>query len=161
MGRVVGAFGVAGWIKVKPFTEAPDALGDFPAWLVRTSEGWRERALEDFELHSKGPVGKLAGCDDRDAADGLRGADIAVTREALGEAEDGTYYQVDLIGLEVVEAGGEALGRVEGFFETGETSVMVVKGAKEWMIPFVPDYVTAVDREAGRITVDWKPGEDA
>lgn len=161
MGRAVGAFGVAGWIKVKPFTEAPEALGEFPVWLVRTAQGWREMALEDFELHSKGPVGKLAGCDDRDAADRLRGADVAVTRAALGEAGEGTYYQVDLIGLEVVETGGEALGRVESFFETGETSVMVVKGAKEWMIPFVADYVAAVDRAAGRITVDWKPGEDA
>ena len=159
MGRMVGAFGVQGWVKVKPFTEAPDALGDFPVWTVRTSAGWREMALEDFELHSKGPVGKLSGCDDREGADALRGADVAVSREALGEADEGTYYQVDLIGLEVVEQGGKALGRVEGFFETGETSVMVVKGGRERMIPFVADYVTAVDREAGRITVAWKDEE--
>ena len=159
MGRMVGAFGVQGWVKVKPFTEAPDALADFPVWTVRTSEGWREMALEDFELHSKGPVGKLAGCDDREGADALRGADVAVGREALGEAGEGTYYQVDLIGLEVVEQGGKAFGRVEGFFETGDTSVMVVKGGRERMIPFVAEYVTAVDREAGRITVAWKDDE--
>jgi 16S rRNA processing protein RimM len=160
MGRLVGAFGVHGWVKVKSFAEAPETLGDFPGWMVRTREGWREMALEDFELHSKGPVGKLAGCDDRAAADALRGADVAVERSALGEADDGTYYQVDLIGLQVVQEGGEALGRVERFFETGETSVMVVGGTRERMIPFVPDYVKAVDRQAGRITVDWKPGED-
>jgi 16S rRNA processing protein RimM len=159
MGRMVGAFGVHGWVKVKAFTGAPAALGDFPVWTVRTSEGWREMALEDFELHSKGPVGKLSGCDDREGADALRGADVAVSREALGEADEGTYYQVDLVGLEVVEQGGKALGRVEGFFETGETSVMVVKGGRERMIPFVADYVTEVDREAGRITVAWKDDE--
>ena len=95
------------------------------------------------------------------AADALRGADVAVSREALGEADDGTYYQVDLIGLEVVEEGGEALGRVEGFFETGDTSVMVVRGTRERMIPFVPDYVKGVDREAGRISVAWKADDDA
>ena len=160
MGRLVGAFGVHGWLKVKPFGEDPASLGEFPAWVVRTPQGWQEMPLEDFEVHSKGPVAKLAGCDDREAADALRGADVAIDREALGDAEDGSFFQVDLVGLEVVDAGGRALGRVEGFFETGETSVMVVKGGRERLIPFVPDYVTAVDREARRITVDWKADYD-
>jgi hypothetical protein len=55
MGRVVGAFGLKGWLKVNPFTEAPDGLEQFDRWLLRTSEGWQEMALEDFALHSKGP----------------------------------------------------------------------------------------------------------
>jgi 16S rRNA processing protein RimM len=161
MGRIVGPFGVQGWLKVKPFSEAPDKLRDFPRWWVRFPEGWREMALEDFELHSKGPVAKLAGCEGREGADQLRGSDVAVLREALGEADAGTLYWVDLVGLEVVDGEGEALGKVEGFFETGETSVMVVKGARERMIPFVAQYVTHVDREVGRITVDWKADYDA
>jgi 16S rRNA processing protein RimM len=73
-------------------------------------------------------------------------------------------FWVDIIGLEVVNEEGEKLGRVESLFETGETSVLVVSGgkdAKERLIPFVPDYVLAVDREAGRITVDWKADYDA
>jgi 16S rRNA processing protein RimM len=161
MGRVVGAFGLHGWVKVKVFTESAGTLGTFPRWQVQSSEGWREMALEDFEVHSKGPVATLAGCNDRDAADALRGAEVAVTRESLGEAEQGTLYWVDLVGLEVVDESGERLGEVERLFETGETSVLVVKGAKERLIPFVPDYVKAVDREARRITVDWKPDYDA
>jgi 16S rRNA processing protein RimM len=161
MGRVVGAFGLNGWVKVKVFTESADTLGTFPVWLVQFGESWREMALEDFEVHSKGPVAKLAGCDDRNAADALRGADVAVTREALGEAEDGTLYWIDLVGLEVVDEGGTRLGEVEGLFESGETSVLVVKGAKERLIPFVPEYVKAVDREARRITVAWKADYDA
>ena len=161
MGRVVGAFGLNGWVKVKVFTESADTLGTIPEWWVQSRQGWREMALEDFEVHSKGPVAKLAGCDDRDAADALRGADIAVTRDELGEADEGTLYWVDLVGLEVVDESGTRLGEVEGLFATGETSVLVVKGAKERLIPFVPDYVKAVDREARRITVDWKADYDA
>ena len=42
------------------------------------------------------------------------------------------------------------------FFATGDSSVMVVKGGRERMIPFVAGYVTAVDRDAKRITVDWE-----
>ena len=163
MGRIVGSFGVQGWVKVKTFTEQADALGDFDAWLVKTREGWREVPVEEFAVHSKGPVARLAGSTDRNTADALRGAEVAVPREALGEAEEGMLYWVDLVGLEVVDAAGEVLGRVEELFEAGDTSVMVVRGGtkREAMIPFVPDYVKAVDREGRRITVDWKADYDA
>jgi 16S rRNA processing protein RimM len=164
MGRIVGAFGLQGWIKVKPFTEEPEGLGAFPGWLVGAPGGWREMALEDFAVHSKGPVAKLAGCDDREGADKLRGCDVAIRRAQLGEPRDGTMYWVDLVGLEVVDEGGTVLGKVEALFETGETSVMVVResaaGAQR-LIPFVPLYVKSVDREARRITVDWKADYDA
>ena len=163
MGRIVGSFGLAGWVKVKAFTESAGALGEYPGWILRTREGWRAMDLEEFEVHSKGPVAKLAGCGDRDMADAMRGFDVAVTREALGDAGEGSMYWVDLVGLEVVDQGGNSLGKVEGLFETGDTSVLVVTGGDgppnktaETMIPFVPAYVKSVDRDARRITVDWK-----
>jgi len=156
MGRIVGAFGIHGWVKVKAFTEADDGLDGYESWIVRTREGWRSMALEDFEVHSKGPVAKLAGCAGRDAADALRGAEVAVPREALGEAGDGSLYWVDLIGLEVVNVDGESLGKVSELFEAGDTSVLVLGEGRQVMIPFVPAYVKSVDREAKRITVDWK-----
>ena len=159
MGRIVGSFGLQGWVKVKFFTESPDSLGQYAAWQVKTREGWKTYELEAFEVHSKGPVAKLAGCADRDTADALRGAEVAVPREALGEAEQGSLYWVDLVGLEVVQESGESLGTIEGLFEAGDTSVMVVrKAGRETMIPFVPAYVKAVDREARRVTVDWEEG---
>ena len=161
MGRIVGAFGVQGWVKVKPYTERPGALGEFASWLVETADGWRETAVEGFELHSKGPVARLAGCADRVAAEQLRGSAVAVPREALGEPDEGALYQVDLAGFEVRDPEGRPLGTVEGFFGAGDASVMVVKGEVERLIPFVADYVQAVDREARRITVDWKADYDA
>jgi 16S rRNA processing protein RimM len=161
MGRIVGAFGVQGWVKVKTFTGEPDALGGFPRWRIRTREGWREVAVEEFEVHSKGPVAKLEGCGGREAAAALRGSDIAERRETLGEAGEGRLSWVEVVGLEVVDEQGTVLGTVDGLFETGETSVLVVKGGKERMIPFVPAYVKGVDREAQRITVDWKADYDA
>ncbi len=161
MGRIVGSFGIQGWVKVKTFTEFTDALGNYESWFVRTREGWRAMQVEEFEVHSKGPVARIAGCTDRNSADAMRGFDVAVTRETLGEADEGSMYWVDLIGLDVVDLGGKSLGKVDGLFETGETSVLVVKGVLETMIPFVPAYVKSVDREAKRITVDWKADDDA
>jgi len=160
MGRLVGAFGIHGWLKVNPFTEEADGLARFERWLVQTRAGWLEMAVEDFAVHSKGPVAKLAGCADRTAADALRGSDVAIRREALGKPGEGQHYRVDLVGLQVADTQGAVLGVVEGFFDTGETGVMVVKGGRERMIPFIADYVKSVDREAGRITVDWKADYD-
>jgi 16S rRNA processing protein RimM len=161
MGRIVGAFGVQGWVKVNPFTAEPGGLAQFDRWLVRGRDGWHERAVEDFALHSKGPVAKLAGCDARDGAQALRGSDVAVRRAQLGDAGKGSLFWVDLVGLEVVDLSGERLGHVEALFEAGDTSVMVVAGVKERMIPFVPEYVKAVDAPGRRITVDWKADYDA
>jgi 16S rRNA processing protein RimM len=161
MGRVAGAFGVQGWIKVKPYTERRDGLAEYASWVIGTADGWREVAVAEFELHAKGPVARLEGCADRTAAERLRGCEIAVPRAALGDAEQGTLYQVDLEGFEVRSQDGRTLGTVEGFIATASTSVMVVKGAIERLIPFIEPYVTAVDREARRITVDWKADYDA
>jgi 16S rRNA processing protein RimM len=161
MGSIVGPFGVQGWLKVKVYTESAAALGAFDAWVVRTRRGWETMPLEGFEVHSKGPVAKLAGTAGREGAQSLRGCEVAVEREALGEAEEGALYQVDLVGLEVLDESGSKLGEVESFFETGATSVMVVRGERQRMIPFVAAYVKSVDREARRITVDWKADYDA
>jgi len=156
MARIVGAFGIKGWVKVKAFTAAPGALGTHRRWLVGTPGDWRETVVEDFAVHSRGPVAKLAGCDDRAGADRLRGLEVAVRREALGDAGEGWMYRIDLVGLDVVDRTGASLGQVEGFFDAGEASVMVVAGAKRHMIPFVSAYVTAVDRDRGRVVVDWE-----
>ena len=161
MGRVVAAVGVKGWVRLKSFTEHPEGLDEFAEWVVRTPAGWRYMALDEFAVRPNGTAAKLAGCEDRDAAERLKGADIAVPREALGESEEGSLFQVDLVGLEVVEEGGERLGMVESFFEAGDASVMVVKGARERLIPFVDDFVKSVDREARRVTVEWKAEYDA
>ncbi len=161
MGRVAGAFGVQGWIRMKPYTERPDGLAGYASWVLRTAAGWREMALEEFELHAKGPVARLAGCADRSAAQGLAGCEIAVPRAALGEAQEGTLYRVDLEGFEVRAEDGRTLGTLDGFLESSATGVMVVKGAVERLIPFVAEYVKSVDREARRITVEWKADYDA
>ncbi|HXS54401.1 MAG TPA: ribosome maturation factor RimM [Usitatibacter sp.] len=161
MGRIVGAFGVQGWVKVKPYTERPEGLARYASWMVETADGWREMAVEEFELHAKGPVARLAGCGDRTAAQRLAGCEVAVPREALGEAAAGTLYQGDLEGYEVRSEDGRSLGTVDGFVETPGASVMVVKGGIERLIPFIAQYVTSVDLEARRITVDWKADYDA
>jgi 16S rRNA processing protein RimM len=161
MGRLTGAFGIRGWVKVRTFTESPDGLAEHPLWWVRGKIGWQSMVLQEFKVRPAAITAKLEGIEDRTGAELLRGCDVAVTREDLGEAAEGEFFWVDLEGLEVVNRQGESLGRVTELMRGGGADVLVVKGEdRERLIPFVAHYVDKVDREAKRITVDWEAGYD-
>jgi len=82
--------------------------------------------------------------------------EIGVRRDQLPPAAPGEYYWHDLLGLDVVDLHGEALGRVDHLLETGANDVLVVQGERERLIPFVPGKVVMrVDLEGGVIQVDW------
>jgi 16S rRNA processing protein RimM len=100
-------------------------------------------------------VARLEGIDDRDQAASLRSAQIAVPRSALPAAPKGEYYWADLIGLCVVNCEGVELGVVDEVFATGANDVLVVRGARERLIPFVQSVVIEVDLDALRLKVDW------
>lgn len=157
MGRIHGAFGVRGELKLESFSDPPDAIFRYRPWTLRTAQG-AERELEGARGRStaKGIVMQLPGVEDRDAAEALRGGEIFVPRSALPPPKPGQYYWVDLEGLRVVNTGGVDFGTVSHLFSTGANDVLVAQGDRERMIPFLePDYVVSVDFEAGVVTVDW------
>jgi len=161
MGRFLGPFGIQGWVKLRTFTETPDGLAGHGRWWIGGAQGWRSAKCLDFRVRPAAVTAKLDGVDDRDAAEALRGLDVAGEREALGEAAEGEFFWVDLEGLAVVNRQGESLGRVDGLTRGGGADVLVVKDeGRERLIPFIPIYVDKVDREAKRITVDWEAGYD-
>ena len=155
MGRVAGAFGVKGWIKVQPYTESTDGLLDYPVWWLARDGKWDAGKVVEGTVHGRALIVKLEGCDDRDAAARLRGSEVAVPRSELPANAEGEYYWSELIGLNVVSRDGAALGRVTGLLETGANPVLVVGGDRERLIPFVEAVVVSVDVAGGRLTVDW------
>ena len=160
LGRITGAFGVRGWIKVLSDTDPRENIIRYSVWQLANAGGRiQTRRVEQGKRHGKGMVAKLAGCDDRDAAEQLRGLEIAVRREQMPPSlNEGEYYWTDLEGLVVETVGGVELGVVDHLFETGSNDVMVVRGDRERLIPFVWRQVIAeVDLDARRIRVDWDP----
>lgn len=157
MGRIHGAFGVRGELKLESFSDPPEAIFRYRPWTLRTAQGV-ERELDDAHGRStaKGIVMRLPGVDDRDAAEALRGGEVYVPRAALPPPKPGEYYWVDLEGLRVVNTGGADFGTVSHLFSTGANDVLVAQGERERMIPFLePDYIVSVDFDAGCVTVDW------
>ena len=156
MGRVVAPYAVRGWIKLQTFTEYLDSLLDYPVWRLGKDGRWRDYRVLDGKIHGQYLMAGLEGVEDRTAAEALMGLDVAVLREEMPEADEDEYYWDDLIGLDVVNLVGEALGRVEGLLETGANDVLQVRnGETERLLPFVDAVVKEVDLEAGRLVVDW------
>ncbi|GAB6196086.1 ribosome maturation factor RimM [Lysobacter xanthus] len=158
--RVIGAFGVRGEVKLESWTEPRSALFGYRPWILRDARGV-ERELMGVRgrMVGKGVVAEIPGVDDRDGAEAMRGTEVWVPRSALPKPADGEFYWTDLEGLAVETVDGRSLGRVAHLFATGANDVLVARdGEREWMIPFVrPQYVTAIDLDAGRVTVDWDP----
>ena len=157
VGRIHGAFGVRGELKLESFTDPQTNLLRYRPWILRDARG-REREIDGAQARvgGKGLIATLPGVEDRDAADALRGTDVYVLRSALPPPKDGEFYWVDLEGMRVENLEGVEFGTVGSVFSNGANDVMVVRGDRERLIPFVrPDYVKSLDFEGGRIVVDW------
>ncbi len=158
MGRIAAPFGIKGWVKVQSYTEDPGTLMDFESWRVGRGEQQMHYSVEAVQDHGKALVAKLAGIDDRDAAFALRGQEISVAKSALPPPEENEFYWSDLIGLKVINRQGIELGKVDSLMESGTNDLLVVKGTREHLIPFIAAFVGKVDLAGGTIEVDW--GED-
>lgn len=155
IGGVVGIHGIRGWVKIHAYTRERSGIADYPVWQLGRDDNWHEFSVEDVRAQGAGLAAKLAGIDTREAAAALMGLDIAVPVNALPALPAGEYYWAQLQGLAVENLAGVAFGTVSHLFATGANDVMVVKGERERLIPYIRDVVLAVDLGARRIRVDW------
>ena len=158
LGRIAAPFGIKGWVKLQSWTEPREKIIEYRPWLLELGGRWQEWQVVEGRLHGKSVIARLDGVADRDRAATLAGANIAIRREQLPELRPGEYYWADLLGLEVRLADDRVLGRISGLMATGANDVLVVKGERERLIPFLRGQVVKqVDLDAGLIRVDWDP----
>ena len=154
LGRVVGVFGVRGWIRLRSHTVPPEGILRYRTWHI----AGREWQVADGHAQGETVVAGLAGLEDRDAALALRGSTVEVARSALPKAKKGEFYWTDVLGSEVVSTAGAKLGTLGSVTSNGAQDVMVVTGERERLIPFVTGaIVQEVDPAATRIVVQWEP----
>lgn len=169
VGRIQGAWGIKGWIKIQPYSASPEALFSSRRWFLlpaergakATFDGVVRLKVKEAREHADTIVACAHDLADRDAAEALKGARIFVPRSSFPTPAEGEYYWVDLIGLAVVNREGVLLGEVTDLMATGPQQVLLVgyeEAGKphERLIPFVGAYIDQVDLEGRRITVDWQ-----
>lgn len=174
VGRILGAWGVKGWVRVQPFAKQPQALFSSKRWFIRpsqsalvapvTTSGSQCLHIVQAREHRDDVVAQVRGLDDRDAAQALRGFSLFVSRSSFPTPEDDEFYWVDLIGMAVLNRQLQRLGQVVGLIETGPHCVLRIRpegageefpAAQETLIPFVQAYVDRVDLAGRQISVDW------
>jgi len=156
LGYISAVHGIKGWVKVHSWTRPMEAILDYQPWLL--GEDKRSVKIVDGRKQGKGMAALLPGYDNREQAVALVGQQIFVNRDQMPATASDEYYWSDLEGLEVHTTGGELLGRVERLMETGANDVLVIRGQREHLVPFIQgQYVTRVDLEGGVIEVDWDP----
>jgi len=168
VGRIADAWGVKGWFKVISHSASPEALFSSRRWFLAPAEkgaktfaGTALLRIRDIKEHSDTIVATAHEVEGRDAAEALKGARVFVPRSSFPTAGEDEYYWVDLIGLDVVNREGVALGRVKDLMATGPQTVLVLEYEEdgkpnERMIPFVAAYVDEVKLAEKRIIVDWQ-----
>ena len=162
MGEVLGPYGIKGWLRVRSYAAAPEALLSYPTWWLKPARAaaWSEVRRQDGRVHSGALVVALDGVGTREAALAMKGSEVGVPRVALPAAAEGEYYWDDLTGLRVLNRAGVLLGEVRGIAQHGAHPLLRVarpseSPGPERLIPFVAAIIDRVDVDAGRIEVDW------
>jgi 16S rRNA processing protein RimM len=161
--RVLKPWGVRGELKLEVLTGFPDQLGRLKR--VYLGDKAVRHDVVRFHWHGDGLLLQLADVRDRDEADTLRGQLVQIAREEAVPLQAGQFYEHQIVGLSVVTADGQALGQVVEILSTGANDVYVVQGPRgELLLPARVEVVSAIDLDAGTMTVSLLPGlmpEDA
>jgi len=156
IGHISGVHGIKGWVRIYSLTEPREAIFEYQPWLLGESQ--KEVRILQGKKQGKHLVALLEEVDDRDQAESLLRQPIAVYRDQFPELPDDEFYWTDLAGLAVRLEDGTELGTIDSMLATGANDVMVVKGDRERLIPFVPgQYVKKVSLEDRTVIVDWDP----
>lgn len=156
LGYISAVHGIKGWVKIHSWTRPMEAILDYQPWLLGNEH--KPVNIVEGRRQGKSLAALLPDMTDREQAMTLVGQQISVDRSRLPATDKDEYYWSDLEGLEVHTLDGKILGRVERMMETGANDVLVIRGEREHLVPFIQgQYVTRVDLEGGRMDVDWDP----
>ena len=154
LGDIGAAHGLKGEVRLRSFTEAPDAVADYGP--LEDETGGKAIEIESVRPGPKGLIARIKGVTTREGAEALTGTKLYVPRDRLPEAEEGAYYHSDLIGLEAYDAFDVQIGTVVAMYNFGAGDIIEVKllsGGDNLLLPFTDATVPEIDTEERRLTL--------
>jgi 16S rRNA processing protein RimM len=157
VGRVAGAFGVRGEIRIASYTERPLGLLDYGALLDQRGAVCLQ--LTGAREVQGGVIARAKGIETKEQADALRGLILHIDRAALPAPDEDEFYLSDLIGLAAVAPDGQALGKVRSVQDFGAGDLLEIEPpvGPTWYAPFTRAVVPSVDIAAGHVVIDRPP----
>ena len=160
IGQIVNTFGIKGMVKVKPFSDDITRFDKLEKVYIKQKNVNKIYEIEEVKYHKNMVLLKLKGIENPEEADLLRNSYLLVDREEEEPLEEGTYYIVDMLGLDVLDDEGNLLGKLEDIFNTGSNDIYVVKDelGKQILLPAIEDVIKNVDMENKKLIVHLIPG---
>ena len=160
-GQIVNTFGIKGMVKVKPFTEnTKKRFDNLKKVYIKNKNEKKEYEIEELKYHKQMVLIKFKGIENPEQANILRNSYLVIDRENEKPLEEGTYYIVDMIGLEVYTEEGEKIGNLEDVFNSGSSDIYVVKDelGKQILLPAIEEVIKKIDMKERKMIVHLIPG---
>ncbi len=160
IGQIVNTFGIKGIVKVKPFTDDIKRFDNLKTVYIKKSNTQKEYEIEEVKYHKDMVLIKFKGVDTVEQAELLRNAYLTISRDSEEKLEEGRYYIVDMLGLEVYTDEQVLLGTLDDIFNTGSNDIYVVKDkqGKQILLPAIQDVIKQIDMENRKMIVHLLPG---
>ena len=156
IGQIINTFGIKGMVKIKPFTEnTKKRFDNLKKVYIKTKKEKKEYEIEEIKYHKEMVLAKFKGIETIEEAEKFRNSYLLINRENEKPLEKGTYYIVDMVGLEVYTDEGEKLGILDDIFNSGSSDIYVVKNelGKQILLPAIKEVIRNIDMENRKITV--------
>jgi 16S rRNA processing protein RimM len=156
IGRVGAPHGIHGWLKIISYTEPPENIFTYSPWILLRRGKYEAAEISGTRVLGDKLIAQFAKYNVPETARIFTGAEIVMMQNQLPKLPEGEYYQSDLEGLTVIDQDGNHLGVVSEIMETGSHDILVVKGTKRILIPFVlNNFITEVNLQNKIIRVNW------
>jgi len=157
IGRITGAHGIKGEVKLQSFAAEPEAIAGYGPLL--TDHGTTIE-IERLRPQKQGFIATLKGIGDRNQAETLSGMELFIERARLPEPGTDESYIHDLVGIAVVTRDGKEFGKVTDIVNYGAGDLLDIArpGGAGVLVPFSDAFVPEVDIAAGRLIIDLPEG---
>jgi len=152
IGRIVNAVALRGEVKVYNYSGYKERYEELSRIIVED----KEYDIEKVRYQQHMVILKLAGVNDRNAAEAMKNKDVYITEDDLLELPEDTFYIRDLIGLSVIDAEtGETIGKLKDVLQPSAQDIYVVKRKEgsDVLIPVVSEFVKEVNVAEGFVKV--------
>ena len=155
VGQIVNTFGIKGQVKVVPFTNDIERFDELRKVYIVNRKNRKEVEIENVKYHKNMVLLKFKGLDKIEDVEIFKNCYLEIDRKDGKTLEEGEYYIIDLIGLDVYTDEGTHLGKVDDIYNTGSNDIYVVKDelGKQILLPYIDDVIKEINLESHKIIV--------
>lgn len=160
VGQIVNTFGIKGFVKIYPYVDDIKRFDKLKNVYVISKKEEKLLEIEEVKYQKNMVLAKFKGIDNVETAEKLRQSYVEIDRKDAIPLEEGQYFIVDLLGLEVYSDDGKLLGKLNDIFNTGSNDIYEVKDelGKQILLPGIPEVIKEVDLDNGKIIVHLLEG---